>query len=203
MLRLQCVLMLPASIALGLIQESRAWPTVKPLEIRRQYRADEGTAVDSPLVAIVRDAEGAPVYSVECHTGDYEDTAAGFSYSGDYQCALFAVKGSRHVTNNLLAADTKDERSVDWWNRGRMRAAQLRGACLDYPEYSTDRHFRLRGMLLTMRFTRIRWHPRGDADTDPALQGFIFVLTVVPDSSVAVARAEPGASPRPPRQCYP
>jgi len=82
--------------------------------------------------------------------------------SGDFQCGLFALKGTTRTSGNLLAADTKNELSTDWWNRGRMRAAQLRGECLKHPEYSTDRRFKLRGMLLTLRIADVKWSTRKD-----------------------------------------
>jgi len=57
---------------------------------------------------------------------------------------IVCIEGERVITGNLLAANTSDERSTDWWNRGRMRSSQLLGECLAYPEYSTDRNFKLR-----------------------------------------------------------
>ena len=48
-----------------------------------------------------------------------------------------------------------------------MRAAQLRGKCLAYPEYSTDRHFKLRGMLITLQFSGMEWSAARDQQGNP------------------------------------
>ena len=130
-------------------------------------------------------------------------------FSGDFQCALFAVGESGDSTGNLLAANTKDEQSTAWWNRGRMRLAQLRGVCLAYPEYSTVRHFKLRGMVITLRFTDIGWSATKDQQNNPLLAKFTFTLDVVPDKAARGPRDEQTErvaspkGPKPPSSCYP
>lgn len=138
---------------------------------------------------------------MDCHNTDYNGEAE-INFSGDFQCALFAIKGATLISGDLLAADTKNERSTDWWNRGRMLSGQLRGKCLAYPEYSTDRHFRLRGMLLTMRFTRLEWGTLKDQQGHRMVARFTFVLDVVPDTSAHTARTEVPRGPKP-SSCYP
>ena len=157
---------------------------------------------DTPFAAFIKNSNGVPVYKLECHNGNYEDESE-MNFSGDFQCALFAVKGTTRMSGNLLAADTKNELSTDWWNRGRMRAAQLRGECLKFPEYSTDRRFKLRGMLLTLRFTDMQWGPPKDQQKSPVLSGFTLILKVVPDESAHSSRAEVVTGPKPPTACYP
>jgi hypothetical protein len=110
--------------------------------------------------------------------------------SGDFQCALFAVKGRYLRSGDLLAPAT------DRLNRGRMHAAQLRAPCLDYPEYSTLRHFKLRGMLVTLGFTDPRWR-------SGKLIGFTLTLSATPDESAASPTPEHVAGPEPPASCYP
>ncbi len=188
-------------ISVGTSDATLKWPTVRPVHEKRVFVDPEGKT-DTPLIVFLYDTRGVPVYKLECHNGNY-GVESGIWYSGDFQCALFALKGASLASGDLLAANTKDELSSDWWNRGRMRAAQLRGTCLAYPEYSTDRHFKLRGMLLTLRFADVKWSPRKDKQNEPRLARFTFLLRVVPDESAQGSGAELPHGPKPPSACYP
>lgn len=176
------------------------WPTVRALHLQQTFLEKDNS--DTPLTVFVRDTSGSAVYKFECHNGDYDDESE-INFSGDFQCALFAIEGGVLNPANLLAADTKDERSTDWWNRGRMRADQLRGECLMYKEYSTDRHFRVRGMLVTMKFTNVAWSPERDLQGHRKLERFTFTLDIVSDPSARNASAEVPPGAKPPDSCYP
>lgn len=188
--------------ALSLVAEANRWPTIPPLKEKHVFNGAGKNGADTPVVSFIKDTHGLPVYKLECHNGNYENESE-MNFSGDFQCALFEVKGTTLTSGNLLAADTKDELSTDWWNRGRMHAAQLHGECLQYPEYSTDRHFKMRGMLLTLRFTDMQWGPRKNQQSDPRLIGFTFIVKIVPDQSANSSRAEQVSIPEPPNSCYP
>ena len=188
--------------AASLFAQASKWPTIRPLEEKKVFINPGQNNADTPFVAFIKASDGVPAYKLECHNGNYENESE-MNFSGDFQCALFAVKGTTRTSGNLLASDTKNELSTDWWNRGRMRAAQLRGECLKYPEYSTDRRFKLRGMLLTLRFADVKWSPRKDQQGEPMLAGFTFLVKAVPDESAQSSRAELPAGPRPPSACYP
>jgi len=194
---LASVLLLPARC-----QSGQAWPPVQSLskEWHIGIVAERGT--DTSALAYIRDAKGSPVYKLECHNGDYDDQTE-MNFSGDFQCALFAVKNGALMSGNLLAADTENERSSGWWNRGRMRSEQLRGECLKFPEYSSVRHFRLRGMRIALRFTDVRWTARNDSFGGPLLTGFTLTADVVSDPEARSARAELAGGPKPPAACYP
>ena len=187
--------------ASGMAAQANRWPTVRSFHGKYVFVDPEGKT-DMPLTVFLYDTRGVPVYKLECHNGNY-GVASGIWYSGDFQCALFALKGASLASGDLLAANTKNELSSDWWNRGRMRAAQLRGTCLAYPEYSTDRHFKLRGMLLTLRFADVKWGPGKDKQNKPLLTRFTFLLRVVPDESAQSSRPELPSGPKPPSACYP
>ena len=189
-------------IAISLSAQINRWPSIQPLEEKRVLNNLGAPEADTPIVAFVKDSHGVSVYKLECHTGDYEDESE-INYSGDFQCAFFAVKGTTLISGDLLAADTKDELSTDWWNRGRVRSAQLRGKCLRYPEYSTERKFKLRGMLITLRLRDVQWSSRKDKQGDPLISGFTLDLKVVPDESAHSPRSELVAGPKPPTSCYP
>lgn len=197
-----CSFILALMTSTALLAQASKWPIIRPLE-KKQVFIDPGqNNADTPFAAFIKSNDGVPVYKLECHKGNYDDESE-MTFSGDFQCALFAIKGRTLTSGDLLAANTKDELSTDWWNRGRMRAAQLRGECLKYPEYSTDRRFKLRGMLLTLRFADVKWGPRKDQQGEPLLAGFTFLLKVVPDESAQGSRAELPAGPKPPSACYP
>jgi hypothetical protein len=176
-----------------------SWPVVQPLHITRTF-ANAGK--DTPFVALIKDTAGLPIYKFECHNGNYENDSK-INFSGDSQCALFAFNGSSVTSGNLLVANDRNEQSTDWWNRGRMHSAQLRGECLAYPEYSTDRHFNLRGMLITLRFTDMEWSAPNSERRSPALRKFTFVLDVTPDKAAHSPSAVLPPGPVPPRSCYP
>ncbi|MGH9326727.1 MAG: hypothetical protein ACRD2B_08605 [Terriglobia bacterium] len=197
-----CSLVFVLASAVNLFAQASKWPVIRPLGGKKVFINPGQDNADTPFTAFIKDRDGAPVYKLECHNGNYEDESE-MNFSGDFQCALFAVKGTTRTSGNLLAADNKKELSTDWWNRGRMRAAQLRGECLKYPEYSTDRRFKLRGMLLTLRFADVKWNPRKDQQNEPRLAGFTFLVRVVPDESAQSSRAELPAGSKPPSACYP
>ena len=73
---------------------------------------------------------------------------------------------------------------------------QLQGECLNYPEYSTLRHFRLRGLDLTLSYTDIVWQ-------GSKLEKFTLHLDATPDAGARSPMAEPAAGDRPANACYP
>lgn len=187
---------------LTMAAQENGWPVVQAQHEMRTF-VDPGSGnTDTPFLALFKNTAGAPLYKFECHNGNYDDDSE-MDFSGDFQCALFALNGNTRTTGNLLAADTRNEQSTDWWNRGRMRSAQLREPCLAFPEYSTDRHFRLRGMAISMQFSGIEWSAHKDRQNNPTLRRFTFTLDVVPDKEAHGSRADPSAGPAPPRSCYP
>ena len=188
--------------AFGLRAQVHSWLVIKPVKDSHTFINPREQNTDAPFLAVIKDVYGVPVYRVECHNGNY-DGESEINFSGDFQCALFAVNGNGLASGNLLAGNTRDEQSTDWWNRGRMRSAQLRGKCLAYPEYSTNRHFKLRGMLITLRFTNIEWGSKKDQQGNPMLAKFTFTLDVVPDRAAQSSKAELSAGPKPPTSCYP
>lgn len=195
-----CCLFLWLAVGSGLLAQTTTWPHVQALHESHAF-IEASRGKDTPFLAFIKNASGVPVYKVECHNGNYEDESE-INFSGVFQCALFGVSGGKETTGNLLAVNNKDEQSTDWWNRGRMLSHQLRGECLAYPEYSTLRHFKIRGMLLTLRFTDMEWSTTKDQQ-GPLLEKFTFTLDVVPDGTALSSTAEPAAGPMPPTSCYP
>lgn len=173
------------------------WPVVRPLHATASYPA--GRTGDTPFLALVVDTWNVPRYRFECHNGDY-DVDTGFSYSGSFQCALFAIDGAKQTSWTLLADDSRYETSADWTNRGRVLAVQLQEPCASWPEYGLVRHFHLRGMIVTMRFTDIGWE-RTSGQSGERLGRFTFVLSIEPDPRATAPQSARVQVPRPPRAC--
>jgi hypothetical protein len=106
----------------------------------------------------IKNTAGVPIYKLECHNGNYEELS-GLDFSGDFQCALFAIKGGTRNTWNLLVSQAEAEERSDWLDRGRVTSNQFRGECGEVPEYGKLRNFRLRGMLITLEFSNLKWSP--------------------------------------------
>jgi hypothetical protein len=185
---------------LFLLSQNNSWPVVEPLHERRTFNGIAKSNADTPFLVYLKNTEGVAVYKLECHNGLYENDT-GIDFSGDYQCVLFAIDGNKVRTGNLLAVDNKDERSTDWFNRGRILSEQLRGACAGYPEYESVRHFKLRGMLITFQFTDLEWARLIDQNK-LILNKFTFDVSVVPDKRNQTAAAEPVKGAKPPNSCY-
>ena len=176
------------------------WTVIQPLHAQYQvaYPQKVGDFMPSFLV-FFKDPSGAPVYKFECHAGGYDDESE-MKWTGAFQCALFPFRGDTVTPVNLLAMDTRQEQSDDGWNRGRLLAKQLQSPCTDFPEYSTLRHFRLRGMDVTLAYTDIAWTqgPKG-----PELQKLTFTLDATPDKDAKTPQAAAAAGSSPPGECYP
>jgi hypothetical protein len=176
------------------------WSVIQAVHAEYQFVLPQDPAADLPsFMVYLKDSAGTSRYKFECHGGGYPDDSE-MTWSGDFQCALFPYRGDTVTPVNLLAVDTHEEQSVDWHNRGRMSAGQLQGDCLQYPEYSTLRHFRLRGMDLTLAYTDIAWTqgPKG-----PKLQKFTFTVDAAPDKDAKTPVAIAADGPSPPKECYP
>ena len=181
--------------------QAGAWPEIEPTHVEFIYVAPRLKDDDRPFIAYFKDAQGNQVYKFECHNGAYGDETE-MKFSDELQCALFPFKDTTVTAVNLLAADTRDEQGNDWWNRGRVFSAQFRGECLTYPEYSTTRHFRMRGLDVTLSFTDIEWNPAPGSKA-PSLASFTLAIDAAPDKDAHSPLAETVPGSRPPKSCYP
>jgi hypothetical protein len=180
------------------VQDGGVWPAIRPVEVSRTF--DISKPGDTPFRLLIENRAGAPAYKLECHNGDYDDMS-GMSYSGDFQCALFALgPNGERVSWNLFATDEKEERSSDWYNRARMIAGELYGACGENPDYGRVRRFRFRGMAITFWFENLVWQTGGVRGH--RLAAFTFRLRVVNDRLALTPVANRVAAPRPSSACY-
>lgn len=188
--------------ALGLTlsgwQDGRVWPAITPVVTEVKFRNVQ-LGDDTPTRLTIDDVTGGPAYELECHNGDYNDTAR-FNYSGLFHCALFPVINGTGTAVNLLAEDTRDGRSSDYRNRGRFLAEQLHPPCSEFIDYNDTRRFSLRGLSLTLRLTNMVWD---DQAKYPRLIDFDLLVSVVSDPSGSTPFAARPKAPRPPHTCYP
>jgi hypothetical protein len=167
------------------------------MELRRAYEFPElAEGKDTRIVEVIKDVAGVARYQLECHSGDYEGPSL-ISYSGLFHCGLFPMRANVPIRPNLLAQDTPDGNSSDWFNRGRFRATQLQGTCAGYSEYSDTRTFRLRQMAITLTLTQVVWSKAN------VPKSFAVNIHVRPDSSASSMRAAAPSVPAPPEPCYP
>jgi len=162
------------------------WPAVLPLE-KTFYIEDAGLAsVDVSIAG----TDKKPLYRLSCRGRGkfHEDTS--FDYSGDFECRLTSLYSKDHYST-LLTEDPRQER--DWESRGRFGSEEVVGQCEHYPEYGRLRHFRLRGMKLTLELNNIgfyRGRRPGDSKNTDLLKSFRFVVRVGPDPTALSTIAE-------------
>jgi len=193
------VLMLVSSVMQG-AGATENWPAV--VAFHRTYRfSGLGAGIDTPVVEIIRDSAGVPRYQLECHSGAYERDSP-ITFSGTHHCAVFGIRGTATLdTPNLLAEDTRDGQSSDWFNRGRFRAGQLMEPCASYAEYGPTRTFRFRRMAVTLRVSSIVWSKTTTPATYPT--AFVFDVDVRADPTATTSHASRPAVRAPPDECYP
>jgi hypothetical protein len=173
----------------------QSMPVLKERHEQFAFVAPEAPGVDAPFVLHLEDLSGTERYRLECHANGLGEADL-LNWSGLYQCALFPTHGDSITAVNLLAADTREEQADDGWNRGRVLAQQFHAPCVSYPEYSTLRHFKLRGFDLTLAFTDVAW-------SGPRIGKFTLHVDVTPDADAKSDVAAPAEGDRPPHACYP
>jgi hypothetical protein len=150
----------------------------------------ETFTISNPATAVVKavieEASGKPAYLFVCRTGD-DDSVPHINYAGTLDCRLMEAAGGEREENLLL--ETHAANVAAWYSRGRMSDDELHGACADYPEYGLVRHFRLRGMRLTMRFEDVVFKSEG-CSRSPCLASYKLALEVDPDPTAHTDVAE-------------
>ncbi|MBF0559300.1 MAG: hypothetical protein HQL08_11030 [Nitrospirae bacterium] len=169
---------------------NKTWPIIKPFEENFEFN----NASTASVVAVIVGSDDRPLYKVECHTDNYEGDPD-FDYSGDFECRLTSLY-SIETYSTLLTDNPKQSR--DWESRGRFLVQEIIGECADYPEYGLVRHFRLRGMEITLTIKKPVFG-KAIKKGRPELKSFNFAVNVKPDSSARTKIAEPVPYIKPPR----
>lgn len=189
------VLSIPSMLPFAYAQNDQSWPRVQSFAKEWHIPDAAITGADTPVLAYIRDVKGVPIYKLECHSGDY-DNGTEINFSGTFQCALFAWKGGRNASWNLLA--DRNHQDSDWDNRGRMLAQQLNATCGGWAEYGTHRTFQLRGMDINFVFKNLQWKPSGGRE---ALGTFTFAVQVRNDPKSITPQADVVKVSQPPSSC--
>jgi hypothetical protein len=139
----------------------------------------------------ITSVKGAPLYRLECHSAGNSPEPASFDYSGDFECRLSTV-GGLEPYSTLLTEDAHQSR--DWESRGRFFSAELRGDCAHIAEFGATRHFKLRGMKLTLQVLDPVFTERGKLSSlklavtvrpDPHAQRPIAEVVPIPETKIA------------------
>jgi hypothetical protein len=146
-----------AALICGSRSEARSlFPLVVPLQsvigVPNVRRAD--------VNVMVKSVRGRPAYKIQCRSSSYGD--AEFEYSGDFECRMVPV-GAVTKYSTLFTEDPNQSR--DWESRARFFSADLRGDCARIPEFGAVRHFKLRGMVVTLQVLHPTFGPNGLLDS--------------------------------------
>jgi len=175
-------------------QNGYAWPNVVGMKKSVDFPVAKNAIVELPVLG----TQGRPLYVLECR-GRGINIDRDFEYTGDFECRLKSLYTiDRYST--LLTEDPLQERS--WESRGRFLSEELTAGCSEYPEYGRLRHFRLRGMTLTLELSQMSFEdlPRpGDQERAKLLSAFRLTVVVQPDPDAlsTIAEEAPFAPPSP------
>lgn len=154
-------------------------PAMQPLDQRLEINLHRD-AIDLRL-PILSDA-GQPLYWLRCLGGsetslDSRGEKDGNNYVPPLACVL--VEQADGWNASLLS---EDEAAV-WYSRGQYHGTDLIGECGHYPEFGRVRHFRLRGMQLTLEAEHV-------VAQDNDASRFTLHVTATADPSALTARAQ-------------
>lgn len=172
------------TVTVGYADTNNPWPNVHSATANMHFSQPSNTT--SKLHILGQDSK--PLYLLECHLGPFEDPL--FDYSGNFECRLSSLY-TQDTYSTLLTDNINQTR--DWESRGRFMIEEITGSCTNYPEYGRIRHFRLRGMELTLKITNLVDQMELDAGHKsgrPTIVQLDLNVTVRPDTSARSAIAE-------------
>jgi hypothetical protein len=139
---------------------------------------------DEALVHVpVVDVKGKTVYEFQC-SANYGP--GGLIDRWGIICGLFPIGKTINLLGDSIDICTRMARYhfLPW---------QLFGRCASYPEWGAVRHFRLRGLMLTVKFDGVTFHPK-DSPPDMyagGITGARILAQVQPDPDAASPVAQP------------
>ncbi len=164
------IFLLP-SIAVS--DSSTKWPSIYPIapgevifHFSYPFESRRGTTV--------RTVDEKVSYLLECSLGPYGSLE--YNYSLDFECRLSTQQPDKitYKYNNEFPAipydnllSTGPHSKGEWNNRGNFSWGELQPTCARYPEYGRIRHFKLRGIDLTLEIKDVKFGPR--LKNDPLL----------------------------------
>lgn len=170
-----------------------AWPTIRPIDQKVEVDLTR-SLVDFRLPIL--SGHGRPLYWLRCLGGSTARLDAlgdhdGNNYVAPLACVLVVQADGWNAS--LLSEDD----AAVWYSRGQYHGNDLFGECGRYPEFGTLRHFRLRGMKITLSAENIVVRQHNDVTR------FTLHVRVEPDPSAHTANAErPGFLPPKNGDCH-
>ena len=177
--------LLNGNAAKATVQE---WPTV----MAQKQHVIVSNNTTKAAAFFIFGMDGIPKYLIECHDYEYQGDTA-FDYSGDFECRLTSLY-SKETYSTLFTDDPNQSR--DWQSRARFLLGDLFGSCASDNAYGPVRHFRLRGMQISLAMTNIKTRifrdkTQGVTKKSRRLASFVFAVAVTPDKAIASEIAEP------------
>jgi hypothetical protein len=116
-------------------------------------------------------------------------------YSGDFECRLHS-SDNKDLESTLLTELT--DADADWESRGRFLSEQLVAPSGDYKDFGRMRSFRLRGLKLEIRLSKVVFDEgeRSFSHVAPALKSFDLELVAMPDPTATSSVAATPPLPR-------
>lgn len=163
------------------------WPAVRPVEKHYSFSVASRAKVN----LLIEDTQGDALYLLGClpELPEGDKSAAGLS------CYLVPIAApDLGLESPTLLNDDPMEARIPH-GRGEFWVDNLRGDCAAYPEYGSERTFRLRGMKIVLRVTNVVFGPtrtfQTPARTLSTMLSFGLQISVSPDPSTLSAISQP------------
>lgn len=182
-----------AAARLLLPQAHPLWPEMET--VRRTFRFSD---VEQATVSLyLRNPHGMPVYWFGCHSADFAGKPSdpfhddAWNYYGEFDCHLHALSDKNGF--NLLSYSATDH--LENFSRAVTFSEELEGRCADYPDWGRVRIIRVRGMLVTLKFSDLGYGQDFDTSGNRKLKGgamrsFRFDVQIVNDEGARSPFAE-------------
>lgn len=187
------------------------WPEVIP--VRTSFLFPD--AWRAAAAVEIKGINGVPIYRLQCYGEQAKRSPydlrlhADALYSGEFDCHLYSLSDPT-APDTLLTEPTLAVGEA--YSRAVVDASELVGACANYPEYGLVRHFRLRGMMITFRYSDVRTkkeltsggapYPPGTPRVElPELTSFRVIVAIASDPTAVSPTSEPVPfAPPPPKK---
>jgi hypothetical protein len=70
-----CFVLQLVTYATILLAEAHNWPTIEPAKVKQAYVGPGKDGADTPFLLFLKHPSGVPLYKLECHNGNYEDSS--------------------------------------------------------------------------------------------------------------------------------
>lgn len=161
------------------------WPAVSP--VHRMYEFNDASHAAIPKLTI-KSINGKPLYDISCYTE--WDFPGNYDYSGIFMCRMLPLYKSPLDDNSLAQSNLfyGPNPIAQWDTRSRFLINQLIGECGTYPEYGRVRHFRFRGMKITLKISNLNFEEEKGAASNKffllKLHDFEFTIDVKSEPNV-------------------